>query len=54
MKTVFRSCMGEERLSSLCLMHIHYDVQIDSRAVVEEFIRKQPRRLFSTLYHKDI
>ena len=23
-KTVFRSCMGEERLSSLCLMHIHY------------------------------
>ena len=33
--------MGDERLSSLCLMHIHYDVQIDSRAVVEEFIRKQ-------------
>ena len=33
-KTVFHSCMGEERLSSLCLMHIHYDVQINSRAVV--------------------
>ena len=52
-KTVFRSCMGEERLSSLCLMHIHYDVQINSRAVVEEFIWKQPQRLFATLYHKD-
>ena len=52
-KTVIRSCMGEERLSSLCLMHIHYDVHINSHIVVEEFIRKQPRRLFSSLYHKE-
>ena len=52
-KTVFRSCMGEERLSFLCLMHIHYDVRINSHIVVEEFIRKQPRRLFSSLYHKE-
>ena len=52
-KTVIRSCMGEERLSSLCLMHIHYEVHINSHIVVEEFIRKQPRRLFSSLYHKE-
>ena len=31
-KTVFRSCMGEERL---CLMHIHYDVHINSHFMVE-------------------
>ena len=42
--------MGEERLSSLCLMHIHYDVQIDSCAVVEEFIRKQPHDVSSLLF----
>ena len=42
--------MGEGRLSSLCLMHIHYDVQIDSRTVVEEFIRKQPRDVSSLLF----
>ena len=35
-KTVFRSCMGEERLSSLCLMHNHYDVHINSHIVVED------------------
>ena len=52
-KTVFRSFMGEERLLSLCPMHIHYDVHINSHIVVEEFIRKQPRRLFSSLYHKE-
>ena len=42
--------MGEERLSSLCPMHIHYDVHIDSRTVVEEFIRKQPRDVSSLLF----
>ena len=49
-KTVFRSCMGEEWLSSL--LHIHYDVQImiNSRTVVEEFIRKQLRNVSSLLF----
>ena len=46
-------CMGEERLSSLYLMHIHYDVHINSQIVVQKFIQKQSPHLFLSLYHKE-
>ena len=37
--------MGQERLSSLVLMHIHYQVKIDLDEVVNLFATKHPRRL---------
>ena len=38
-------CMGQENLSSLALMHIHYQVKIDLVEVVNPFVTKHPRRL---------
>ena len=38
-------CMGQERLSSIAPMHIHYQVKIDSDEVVNLFATKHPRRL---------
>ena len=35
-------CMGQERLSSLALMHIHYQVKIDLDEVVNLFATKHP------------
>ena len=37
--------MGRERLSSLALMHIHYQVKIDLDEVVNLFVTKHPQRL---------
>ena len=37
--------MGEERLTNLALLHIHYDVKIDLDDVTELFIKKHPRRM---------
>ena len=51
-KTTLRSTMGEERLTSLVLMNMYYDVQIDVQEVVKRFIQKHPRRLFAHLYEK--
>ena len=39
------ACTGQERLSSLALMHIHYQVKIDLDEVVNLFATKHPRRL---------
>jgi len=40
--------MGEERLSSLTMMHVHYKetMLLDLPSVVRSFIKKHPRRLF--------
>jgi len=38
-------CMGQERLSSLALLHIHYQVKIDLDEVVNLFATKHLRRL---------
>ena len=38
-------CIGQERLSSLAQMHIHYQVKIDLDEVVNLFSTKHPRRL---------
>ena len=37
--------MTRERLSSLALMHIHYDTDIDLEEVVDAFAKKHPRTL---------
>ena len=46
-------CMGQERLSSLALMHIHYQVKIDLDEVVNLFATKHPRRLKLGIILKD-
>jgi len=43
--TYNRACVGQERLSSLALMHIHYQVKIVLDEVVNLFATKHPRRL---------
>ena len=43
--TYMRVSMGKERLSSLALLHIHYDQQVDMDLVVDLFARKHARRL---------
>ena len=43
--TYKRACMGQERLSSLSLMHIHYQAKIVLDEVVNLFATKHPRRL---------
>ena len=43
--TYSRAYMGQERLSSLALMHIHYQVKIVLDEVVNLFVTKHPRRL---------
>lgn len=37
--------MGQERLSGLALMHIHYGMQIDFEEIVNIFAKIHPRRM---------
>ena len=38
-KTVLRSSMSDEHLSSLTLLHMHHDIPIDIEKVIDEFSR---------------
>jgi len=40
-----RASMGQERLSALVLMHIHYSVVVDVANVVDRFAKTQLRHL---------
>jgi len=43
--TFTRASMAQERLSSLALMHIHYDTEVDLDEVVTILSEKNPRRM---------
>ena len=45
LNTYLRASMRQERLSSLALLHIHYDSIIDMNEVVDIYARLNPRRL---------
>jgi len=45
LNTYNRCSMTNERLSSLALIHIHYDMDIDIENVIKAFCQKQPRRM---------
>jgi len=45
LKTYLRGSMGQERLSSLALMHIHYSVSIDFDQVIDRFKLQCNRRI---------
>lgn len=44
-KTWLRSRMTEERLSGLCLMHVHKDIHIDIGKIIDRFSKSKNRRL---------
>ena len=44
-KTGLRSSMGNERLSSLALLHMHQDIPVNIEEVIDEFSRRHPRRI---------
>ena len=45
LKTYLQSNMGQEHLSGLALMHIHYGMEIDYEEIINIFARKHPRRM---------
>ena len=44
-KNPLRSTMGNDRLSSLALLHVHRDIDVSVEDIVDEFARRHPRRL---------
>ena len=44
-KTALRLSIGTERLTGLALLHIHRDIPLEISDVIDEFARRQPRRL---------
>ena len=38
--------MGQERLSSLALLHINYSIKIDLDAIIDIFARNHSRRMW--------
>ena len=44
-KSALRSTMGNERLSSLSLLHLHRDINISIPEIIDEFAHRHPRRL---------
>lgn len=40
-----RASMKEERISSLALIHTHYDMEVDLDEAVDIFAKMNPRRL---------
>ena len=49
LKTCLRATMGEERLSGLALMHIHYDMDLNVEEIIDIFARQHPRRMLLNL-----
>ena len=43
--TYTRATMGQDRLSALALMHIHYDIDVDTSDTVKLFADIYPRRM---------
>lgn len=47
LKTYLRNRMGEDRLSSLALMNIHHEFEVNTEKVIEEFKKRSNCHLFS-------
>ena len=45
LKNYLKCTMGQDRLSSLALMHIHYENEVDIDKVAQRFCLKQSRRM---------
>ena len=44
-KSALRSTMGNEQLSSLSLLHLHRDIDVNIPEIVDEFARRHPHCL---------
>jgi len=44
-KNVYRSTMGDERLNALLLLFIHKDIPLNYNAVVDEYAKRNQRRM---------
>ena len=44
-KTALRSTMSDEGLTSLTLLHVHRDIDIEISEVINELARRHPRRI---------
>ena len=44
-KTSCRSTMGEERLTGLCLMSVHRDIDVNVSDIVKQFARQNSRKM---------
>lgn len=44
-KTSLRSTMGQSRLTALCLMSVHRDIEVDVHEVVKTFSRRNKRKM---------
>ena len=40
-----RSSMGNKRLTTLTLLHVHRDIEVDVPQVMDELARRYPRRM---------
>lgn len=45
LRNYMRASMSEERLTGLALMHIHYGCDIDLEEIVDNFAKRNPRKL---------
>ena len=45
LETYLRTTMTEDRLTGLCLMHTHRDIDVDFGAVIDRFASERGRRL---------
>ena len=45
LKTYLRATMGQERMSQLALIHIHYNFDLDIEQIIDKFARISPRRM---------
>jgi hypothetical protein len=45
MKSYLRSTMGDERLSNLSLLHVHWHLNVDVDTAINDFISSKSRRL---------
>jgi len=45
LKTYMRTTMTEDRMNGLLLTHIHYDMELNTDDIIDEFARQHPRRM---------
>jgi hypothetical protein len=44
-KNVMRSTMGEDRLNALLLLYVHRDIKLDYDKIIDDYARRNPRKM---------
>ena len=45
LETYMRSTMTEDRINGLAMLHVHYGVEVNIDAIINQFVRLHPRRM---------